>query len=111
MGDWMRWATHGIQQRRVELSQRMAVTLFTAAVALTLVAVLYLMLVSSTAARGRHIQQLQGELARIQRENEQLEVEIARASAVSRLWQRAVELGFVPAEQIEFIPMFDGSAE
>ncbi len=72
-------------------------------VLLVVVGVLYLLLVSHTAAQGRHIEDLQRTFFRLQRENAQLEVEIARASAISRLQQRADELGFVPAEQIEYI--------
>jgi hypothetical protein len=70
-----------------------------------LVATLYLMLVSQTAARGRHIEQLRVELAWLKKENEQLEVEIAEADSVSRLWNRAIELGFVPADQVEYLSL------
>lgn len=103
MSDFMQWVTHGIKRGRFEVDRRAAVYLFTFVVVLTLVAALYLMLVSRTAARGRHIQQLQVELFRLQRENEQLEVEIAHKGSISRLWERATEMGFVPAEQIEFL--------
>lgn len=103
MSDFMQWVTHGIKRGRFEVDRRTAVYLFTCVVALTLVAALYLMLVSRTAARGRHIQQLQAELFRLQRENEQLEVEIAREGSVLHLWERATEMGFVPAEQVEFV--------
>jgi cell division protein FtsL len=80
------------------MGPRAALYLFVLVAVLTLVAGLYLMLVSQTAARGRHIQQLQAELFRLQRENEQLEVELAREGSVSRLWERALELGFTPQE-------------
>ena len=103
MSDFMQWVTHGIKRGRFEMSRRMALRLFALVVALTLVAALYLVLVSRTAARGRHIQQLEVELFRLQRENEQLEVELASESSVSRLWERAVELGFAPAEDVEFL--------
>jgi len=32
-----------------------------------------------------------------------LEVDIAREGSLSRLWERAIELGFAPAEQVEFL--------
>jgi cell division protein FtsL len=95
--------THGIKRGRFEVSPRMALYLFALIVLLTLVAALYLMLVSRTAAQGRHIQQLQTELSRLQRENEQLEVDVAGASSISRLRQRAIELGLIPAEEVEFL--------
>lgn len=98
MSDFMRWVTHGVKRGRFEMGPRAALYLFVLVAVLTLVAGLYLMLVSQTAARGRHIQQLQAELFRLQRENEQLEVELAREGSVSRLWERALELGFTPQE-------------
>lgn len=103
MSGFMQWVTHGIKRGRFEMDRRTAFYLVTFVVVMTLVATFYLMLVSQTAARGRHIQQLQVELFRLQRENEQLEVEIARKSAVPYLWKRATEMGFVPAEQVEFL--------
>ena len=76
MSGFMQWVTHGIKRGRFEMDRRTAFYLITFVVVMTLVATFYLMLVSQTAARGRHIQQLQVELFRLQRENEQLEVEI-----------------------------------
>ena len=107
MSDFMQWVTHGIKRGRFEMSPRTALYVFALIVVLTLVAALYLMLVSRTAARGRHIEQLQMELFRLQRENEQLEVEIAREGSISRLRERAIELGFVPAERVEFLLVAD----
>jgi cell division protein FtsL len=103
MSDFMQWVTHGIKRGRFEVSPRLALRLFALVVVLTVMAALYLMLVSRTAARGRHIQQLEAELFRLRRENEQLEVEIASEGSISHLWERAVELGFAPAEDVEFL--------
>lgn len=99
----MQWVTHGIKRGRFEMSRRTLAYFVVAVTLLVLVATLYLMLVSQTAARGRHIEQLRTELAWLKKENEQLEVEIAEAGSVSRLWGRAIELGFVPADQVEFL--------
>lgn len=103
MSSFMQQVTHGIKRAHLEMGRRMAVYLVALVVVLALVAALYLMLVSQTAAQGRHIQQLQTELFRLQRENEQLEVEVAAMSSVARLRVRAIELGFVPAEQVDFL--------
>ena len=108
MSDFMEWVTHGIKRGRFEMNRRTAVYSFAFVAMLTLTAALYLMLVSRTAARGRHIQQLQVELFRLQRENEQLEVQIASEGSVPYLWERATEMGFVPAEQVEFVSLADG---
>jgi len=103
MSDFMQWVTHGIKRGRFEVSHRTALYLFAPVIALTLVAALYLVLVSRTAAQGRHIEQLRTELFRLQRENEQLEIEVASEGSVSRLRERALALGFVPAERVEFL--------
>ena len=108
MSDFMQWVTHGIKRGRFEMRPRMALRLLVLIVVLMLLAALYLMLVSRTAARGRHIQQLEVELFRLQRENEQLEVELASEGSVSRRLERATELGFVPAEDIEFMQVVAG---
>jgi cell division protein FtsL len=107
----MKWMTHGIKRGRFDMNRRTAVYLSMIVLVLTLAAALYLMLVSRTAARGRHIQQLQVELFRLQRESEQLEVEIAKESTVPRLWERATETGFVSAEQVEFLANDDQTAD
>ena len=107
MSNFMQWVTHGIKRGRFEVSSRTALYLLAPVVVLTLVASLYLMLIGRTAARGRYIEQLRVELFRLQRENEQLEVDIAEEGSVSRLWERAIELGFAPADQVEFLPLAD----
>ena len=104
----MQWVTHGIKRGRFEVDRRTVLYLIASVIVLTLVATLYLLLVSRTAARGRHIQQLQAELFRLQRENEQLEVDIAREGSVARLRERAEALSLAPAEQLEFLYLTEG---
>jgi cell division protein FtsL len=101
MSDFMQWVTHGIKRGRLEIGPRTALYLSILAVVLTLLAALYLMLVSRTAARGRHIEELRAELFWLQRENEQLEIQVAVESAIDHLWQRAKELGFDLAQKVE----------
>lgn len=103
MSDFLEWATHGVKRGWFELDSRPVVLLSTIVVVLTLVVGLYLGLVGRTAAQGRRIEQLQTEIFRLQRENEQLAVEIAEVTAFPRLMERARALGFVPAEQVEFL--------
>ena len=105
MSGFMDWVTHGIKRGKFEMGSRTALYVCVVVAVLTLVAALYLVLVSHTAARGRHIEQLQAELFRLQRENEQIELEIATESSVARLWERATELGFAPAKpgQVDFL--------
>lgn len=103
MSEFMEWITHGIKRGRFEMNRRAVLYLSSLVVTLALVAALYLVLVSRTAARGRHIQQLQAEWFQLQRENQQLEVMIASEGSVSRLWERAVASGFTPAGDVEFV--------
>jgi hypothetical protein len=103
MSDFVEWVTHGVKRGRFEMDSRAAVALSIVIGALTAVTALYLVLISRTAARGRYIEGLQAEVFRLQRENHQLAVEIAKESAVSRLQERAQALGFVPAEEIVFV--------
>jgi cell division protein FtsL len=103
MSNFMQWVTHGIKRGRFEMSRRTILYVSVVVALLVALATLYLVLVSQTAARGRHIEQLREELAWLKKENEQLEVEIAKASSIVRLQRRAIGLGFVPAEQVEFL--------
>ncbi len=108
MSDFLDWATHGVKRGRLELDSRPLVLLLAIVAALALVAAIYLGLVSRTAAQGRRIEQLQMEIFRLQRENEQLAVEIADVSALRGdgspgLIERAEALGFEPAERVEFL--------
>ncbi len=103
MSDFVQWVTHGVKQGRFEMNAAATVGISLAVVVVTLVTALYLMLISRTAARGRYIEALQAEAFRLQRENQQLMVEIARDTTVSILRERAEALGLVPAETIEFV--------
>ena len=103
MSHFLEWASHGVKRGRLELRSRPMAVLSVIVVVMTLVAAVYLMLVSRTAAQGRRIEQLQSEIFRVQRENEQLAVEIAEVSAMPRLMERAAALGFAGPERVEFL--------
>jgi hypothetical protein len=103
MSDFLAWVTHGVKRGRFELDSRAVVALSAVVAALTLVTALYLALVSRTAARGRYIERLQVEVFRLQRENQEMSVMIAEASALPRVLSRAEILGFAPADNVEFL--------
>lgn len=103
MSDFVHWVRHGIRRSGFQVSSRVAWSVVLTVAALTLFSGLYLGLVSRTAARGRHVEQLRSELAGLQRENEQLQVRVAAQGSVERLWVRAEELGFAPAGQVEYL--------
>jgi hypothetical protein len=94
---------HGIKRGKFELGRHQVQVIVASIVALTLVAFLYLTLVSSTAAQGRHVQELRAELLRLRMENEQLEIAVAKAGSVFRLAERAREMGFAPPEHVEYL--------
>jgi hypothetical protein len=103
VSDFLEWVTHGAKRGRFEMDARAAVALSIVVGALAIVMTLYLILISRTAARGRYIEDLQAEVFRLERENQQLTVLIAEESAISRVRERAQALSFVPAEVIEFV--------
>ncbi len=103
MPDFLEWVTHGVKQGRFEMNAAATVGVSLVVVVLTLVTALYLMLISRTAARGRYIEGLQAQAFGLQRENQQLMVDIAEQSTVSGLRERAEALGLVAAETIEFV--------
>ena len=74
-------------------------------VLLALLGVIYLSQASRIAVVGRRVQQLQGELDGLKRENAELERLIAAAQSLERLQERAIQQGFRTAttEDIEYI--------
>ena len=101
MSDFVHWVTHGVKRGRFEIGPRTTRYVLALVGVLTSVAVLYLMLVSRTVARGRHIDQLRSQAVVLQRDNRHLEVQVAKESAVVRLFERARALGFGMAEAVE----------
>ena len=85
----------GARSDWLELDRRAFLAVLAVVVVVAMVAALYLLLVSRTAGQGRRIQRLQNQLMGVERENAQLEVNVARASSVHRLIDRAIELGLI----------------
>jgi hypothetical protein len=108
MSDFIEWATHGIKRGRFETDRRTVGYGVLLLICLTVIAALYLMLVSRTAAQGRHIQQLQAEWFQMKRENEQLRVDLARVRSIERLRERAEAMGFAIPEQVDFLQPASG---
>jgi hypothetical protein len=99
------WLPHGFK-RAPSLFRAQAALGWGVAVALmTLLGVVYLTLGSDSVVAGYHIQQMTWKLTTLQRENAQLEAEIAEFGAVRDLQNRARAMGFVPAgpEEIEYL--------
>ncbi len=65
---------------------------------IALLGVIYLNQSSKTAAVGRRVQELRFEIVNIQRENSDIEREIAEAQSISRLKKEVDRMGFVRPE-------------
>ncbi|NLE45033.1 MAG: hypothetical protein GX620_09960 [Chloroflexi bacterium] len=105
MSDFIAWASHGSRHGHPEHDGRKSLKLTILAVGVVLVLVIYLVLTSVTAAQGRKIQDLQGEIFSLQQENAQIEVDIAREVSIPRLMTRVHEKGYVPAEAVDFLDL------
>ena len=72
---------------------------------IALLGVIYLSQSSRIAVVGRHVQRLQYDLSVLQRENADLERDIAQSQSITRIQQEAVRMGFVTAqpENIEYL--------
>jgi hypothetical protein len=86
-----------------------AATFLVVLLPIVVVAGFYLHVASRAATAGRDVQQLEADKARLIRENDELQAELAALRSVTRLAARATELGFKPAapEQIEYLSVAD----
>lgn len=89
------------RSQKVE-GRRLAIALSVIAVA-ALIGILYLTQASQIVAAGYRLQALETELARMQRQNDQLLYEIAQWENPQRILKRAKELKMVPIRQGEFV--------
>ncbi len=99
------WFQHALRRTGWQ-PQRQAIALAAFGVLIVLVVgVLVLTQVASTATLGRQLNDLVAERNRLERQNEQLRVEIAELKSVPNLLARAEALGFVPAtaENMEYL--------
>jgi hypothetical protein len=72
-----------------------------------LLAGLYLWQASEIATTGRRIEMLRQRKLELERENAELVNQIAIEGSIPRLQERAAQLGFVPTNQAEFLPVTD----
>jgi len=69
----------------------------------TLLASLYLAVVAHNTRLSGQVWQMERELVEWQRKNEWLTVETARLSSIPVLQQRSIALGYVPAENVQYL--------
>jgi hypothetical protein len=101
----MELISHCIKRNPNKLEGRATVGMLIIFLVLSLLGWIYLTQASHVATTSRHNQELEAEKARLERENMELLVEIAKYESVSRLAPRARELGFgnVTPEEAGFV--------
>ncbi len=95
--------THGVPRRKRQWERRLAIVGVMLVLAITLLVMAYLALVASNVRLSHEIWETSEAIVMQERRNEGLRVEIAHQSSIPRLQERAIALGFVPAEQVDFI--------
>ncbi len=80
-------------------------------ITVSLIGWLYLTQASSIAATNFQIERVRSELTWSSQQNAQLELEIAQWESLSRIEQRARELGFAPAHGTVYLPVADYPVE
>jgi len=95
--------THGVQKRKASADRTTVLFFLAVIVVATVLAAAYLSLLASNVHLARQVWAMEQDLVTWERENHALMVEIARLSAIPVLQQRSVELGYLPAESVDFI--------
>ena len=91
----MELISHGIKRNPNKLQGRATFGMLIMLLVLSLLGWIYLTQASHVATTSRRIEELQRDKARLEQQNLELAVQIAEMESVSRLAERARELGFV----------------
>lgn len=97
---------HAYKQAPWRVQRQYVGAFLLAVIAPTLVAALYLDLSARTALAGREIQELEIEIASLQRSNADLQTELANLTSSAVMQQRALELGYRPVQPGELDYIF-----
>jgi hypothetical protein len=88
-----------------QLERKAALGMLLILVSVSLIGWLYLTQASSLTSTSFHIEQLRSELNMLNRQNTQMQLEIAGWEGLPRIEQRARELGFGPPSQVFYLPV------
>jgi len=101
----MELISHGIKKDPNKLQGRATLGMLIMLLVLSLLGWIYLTQASHVATTSRRIEELQRDKARLEQQNLELAVQIADLESVSRLAERAGELGFVTValDEAEFL--------
>jgi hypothetical protein len=95
--------THGVPRRRGQANRVLARLFIYVAIILTVLAGVYLALIASNVRLSREVWQTYQDLADVRRECEFIRTDIAKSSSIPVLQKRSVELGYGPADAVEYI--------
>ncbi len=99
------WAGHTARNTGWDPSPRAALGGLALVGGLALLAAFYLALSSQTAVLGRHLQDMEYDLAQTVRENASLRAQIAHDAGASQLMKRALDAGYVTTGTVLFLPV------
>jgi hypothetical protein len=95
--------THGVQRLHQRQHRAVALLFLGIVLVMTILVGAYVSLAASNVDLGRRVWDLEQALADWERENQLLIVEISRQSSIPALQQRAMILGYVPAESADYV--------
>jgi cell division protein FtsL len=89
---------HAYRQAPWRVQRQWVGVFLLAVIGAAMVAALYLDVTARTALAGRQIQELRSQITTVQRENADLETQLADLTSTNVMQQRAVELGYRPVQ-------------
>jgi cell division protein FtsL len=101
------WLSHALREAPWRRQTQATSIVALSVVVVLVVGSLYLAQATSTATTGRDLQALELRRQELEQQNSQIEAEIAALRSVSRLTERALEMGLRPAnaDEIEYLPV------
>ncbi len=97
--------THGVQKRKERENRSIAFLFLAVVVAVLILAGAYVALAGANAKLAAQVWEWERELVTEQRESQVLMMEISRLSSIPMLQQRAVALGYVEADTVEYLEL------
>ncbi len=101
--------THGVPKRQEQRDRALALLFFSVVVVVALLIAGYLSLLASNVHLANQVWTLKEEILQEERQNELLRVEIGQAGSIGVLQQRSIEMGYHPAEQLDFLQIEGGT--
>jgi hypothetical protein len=95
--------THGVPRRRGKANRVLARLFIYVAIIVIILAGCYLALIAANVRLSREVWQLYEVLADVRRESEFIRTDIAKASSIPVLQKRSVDLGYQPANAVDYI--------